>query len=71
MSDKKIKIKQNEFIGWGTVSSKGQISIPANIRRNLNIKTGNRLLIIMRKNKDGINFIKEESVNKVFKKFSD
>ena len=62
MSDKKKIIKQNEFIGWGTVSSKGQISIPANIRRNLNIKTGNRLLIIMRKNKDGVNFIKEESV---------
>ena len=71
MSDKKKIIKQNEFIGWGTVSSKGQISIPANIRRNLNIETGNRLLIIMRKNKDGINFIKEESVNKIFKKFSD
>ncbi|EKD43350.1 MAG: hypothetical protein ACD_72C00328G0006 [uncultured bacterium] len=61
----------NEFIGWGTVSSKGQISIPANIRRQLDINTGDRLLIIKRKNGDGVNFIKESSVNKVFKKFSD
>lgn len=61
----------NELIGWGTVSSKGQISIPVNIRRNLGIKTGDRLLIIKRKNGDGLNFIKENIVGKVFKNFSD
>ena len=68
---KNNKFKQNEFIGWGTVSSKGQLSIPASIRRNLNIKIGERLLIILRRNKDGLNLIKENVVNKVFKKFSD
>lgn len=71
MSDKKSKIKQNEFIGWSTVSSKGQFSIPANIRKELNIKQGSRLLMVLRKNQDGVNIIKESAVNKVFKKFSD
>lgn len=68
--EKKSAIRQNEFIEWITVSAKGQIVIPVEIRRKLDIKTGDRLLIIMRKDKDGINLIKKEALDRTFQEFS-
>lgn len=71
MAQKKTQpSKQNQFMEWITVSSKGQVSIPATIRRKLNIKTGDRLLIILRKDEDGINLIQEKALDNAFKKFS-
>jgi AbrB family looped-hinge helix DNA binding protein len=67
---KKEQSTKNQFMEWITVSSKGQVSIPADIRRKLNIKTGDRLLIVLRKDSDGINLIQEESLDHAFKKFS-
>lgn len=67
---KKSVSSQNEFIEWITVSSKGQISIPIEIRKELDIKTGDQLLIVLRKDKDGINLIKKEALDRTFKKFS-
>ena len=60
----------HQFIEWITVSTKGQIAIPAIIRKKLNIKPSDRFMIIMRKDQDGINLIKEEAMNAAFKKFS-
>ena len=60
----------NQFYGWATVSTRGQIAIPNEVRNTLDIKDGDRLLIIIRKDKDGINLIKSESLGKVFEKFS-
>ena len=37
----------NEIIEMGTVSSKGQISIPKSIRKELNIKEGSKLLFLL------------------------
>lgn len=62
--------KGNEFFGWVTVSSKGQIAIPADIRKELKIKTRDRLLVVLRKERDGINLIRAEAVDGVFRKFS-
>jgi AbrB family looped-hinge helix DNA binding protein len=62
--------KGNELAGWVTVSSKGQIAIPAGIRKEINIKTGKRLLVVVRKDHDGVNLIKAEAVDAVFRKFS-
>lgn len=60
----------NQFSTWVTVSHKGQIAIPVNIRKKLNINVGDRLLVIVRKDKDGINLIKSEVLNEVFDKFT-
>lgn len=58
------------FANWVTVSSKGQVALPINIRKKLNINIGDRLMIIVRKDKDGINFIKSDALNTVFDKFT-
>lgn len=71
MADKKTSNPpQNDFIEWITVSGKGQISIPVEIRRELEINTGDQLLIILRKDRDGINLIKKEALDKSFEKFT-
>lgn len=59
----------NQFSSWVTVSHKGQIAIPVNIRKKLNINTGDRLMVVTRKDKDGINLIKSEALGEVFDKF--
>lgn len=62
--------KQNQFVEWVSVSSKGQIAIPKQIRKLLDIHSGDRLLIILRKNHDGLNLIKKDSLDKIFKKLN-
>jgi AbrB family looped-hinge helix DNA binding protein len=57
-------------MGWVKVSSKGQVAIPTEIRNRIGIRSGDRLLIVLRKEKDGINLIKSEALNEVFEKFS-
>jgi AbrB family looped-hinge helix DNA binding protein len=68
---KKIKgpSEGNQFIGWVTVSSKGQVAIPTEVRNRLDIKNGDRLLIVLRKERDGFNLIKSEALNEVFERF--
>lgn len=63
-------VKSNQFFGLITVSSKGQIAIPAEVRNILKIKSKDRLLIIIRKDKDGLNLIKANVLEKVFEKLS-
>lgn len=60
----------NQFIGWVTVSSRGQIAIPMELRKNLKIKDGDRLLAIQREDKDGFNLIQSDALDKVFNKYS-
>ncbi|MCL4339097.1 AbrB/MazE/SpoVT family DNA-binding domain-containing protein [Patescibacteria group bacterium] len=60
----------NQFARWVTVSSKGQVALPVAIRKKLKINIGERLLIIVRKDKDGINLIKSGKLGKVFDNFS-
>jgi AbrB family looped-hinge helix DNA binding protein len=59
----------NQFIGWVTVSSKGQVAVPTEIRNGLGIKDGDRLLIVLRREKDGFNLIKSKALNEVFERF--
>lgn len=71
MTVKNNKIEEgNQFSSWITVSHKGQVAIPIGIRNKLNIKTGDRLLVVVRKDKDGINLIKSEALSTVFDKFT-
>lgn len=59
----------NQFSSWVTVSHRGQVAIPIGIRKKLNIKTGDRLMVVIRKDGDGINLIKSEALKEVFDKF--
>lgn len=58
----------NQFSTWVTVSHKGQIAIPVKVKKQLNINAGDRLLIVVRKDKDGINLIKSEALSEIFDK---
>ncbi|MGP8320796.1 MAG: AbrB/MazE/SpoVT family DNA-binding domain-containing protein [Methanosarcinaceae archaeon] len=58
----------SEFLGVVTVSDKGQIAIPIDVRRELNITTGDRLIIIKRKDNAGIILLKTEKMDMIFKK---
>ncbi len=59
----------NQFSSWVTVSHRGQIAIPIGIRKQLKINEGDRLLIVIRKDKDGLNLIKSETLEIVFNKY--
>jgi AbrB family looped-hinge helix DNA binding protein len=55
--------KKRNFYGLITVSEKGQVAIPAEIRKELAINTGDKLLVIKRDDCQGINLIKAEEIN--------
>jgi len=59
------------FYGTVTVSDKGQIAIPIDVRRELDIKTGDRLIVIKRKDNAGIILIKTEKMDKLLEKVRD
>ena len=61
----------SEFLGVVTVSDKGQIAIPIDVRRELDITTGDRLIIIKRKDNAGIILLKTEKMDLLFKKIRD
>jgi len=61
----------SEFLGVVTVSDKGQIAIPIDVRRELDITTGDRLIIIKRKDNVGIILLKTEKMDTLFKKIRD
>jgi len=61
----------SEFLGVVTVSDKGQIAIPIDVRRELDITTGDRLIIIKRKDNAGIILLKTEKMDMLFKKIRD
>ncbi|MBW2974953.1 AbrB/MazE/SpoVT family DNA-binding domain-containing protein, partial [Candidatus Woesearchaeota archaeon] len=52
-----------EFIGMVCISDKGQIAIPIDFRRELNIKTGDRFIIMKRKDNAGVVLLKTEKMN--------
>jgi AbrB family looped-hinge helix DNA binding protein len=52
------------------VSDKGQIAIPVNIRRELNLKKGDKLMIIKRNDNGGFSFIRTDLMNKLMERVS-
>lgn len=54
--------------GLSTVSDKGQIAIPVAIRRELDLKKGDKLLIIKRSDNAGFTFIKLDLMDKLMDK---
>lgn len=64
-------IKMSHFYGVVTVSDKGQIAIPIDVRRELEIKTGDRLIVIKRKDNAGIILLKTEKMDTLIEKIRD
>lgn len=60
-----------EFYGVVTVSDKGQIAIPIDVRRDLDIKTGDRLIVIKRKDNAGVILLKTEKMDGLIKNIRD
>jgi len=66
---KKGKCMKNVMMyGLSTVSDKGQIAIPIVIRRELDLKKGDKLLIIKRSDNAGFTFIKLGLMDKLMDK---
>jgi AbrB family looped-hinge helix DNA binding protein len=59
------------FYGVVTVSDKGQIAIPIDVRRELEIKTGDRLVVIKRRDNAGILLLKTEKMDTLIEKIRD
>ena len=63
--------KQNPFRGLTTVSDKGQIVIPADLRNELKIKRGQKLIVLKRKDNHGFTCLKESTIEETFTKLAD
>ena len=61
-------MKDQIVYGLVTVSDKGQISIPVNIRRELNLESGDKLFIIKRKDNASFAFVKLEMIDELMDK---
>jgi len=62
--------KTNPFRGIITVSGKGQIAISADLREELGIERGSRLIVLKREDGKGFICLKEEVVQETFQKLS-
>jgi len=61
-------MKDQTVYGLVTITDKGQISIPVNIRRELKLDSGDKLFIIKRKDKAGFAFMKLDMIDKMMNK---
>jgi|Deesub1362A_J573_1020465.scaffolds.fasta_scaffold10976_4 AbrB family looped-hinge helix DNA binding protein len=57
--------KQKIVYGIVTVSEKGQIAIPVDARRDLDIKTGDKLIVLKRKDEAGLTLIKLDKMDEL------
>jgi len=62
------------FYGWVTVSEKGQIALPADARCALDIKQGDKLLVLRWKDRKGLTLVQasamDDFLNHCLKKLS-
>lgn len=61
----------SEFYGIISVSDKGQIAIPVSLRKELDIKTGDRFIIMKRKDGAGIVLLKTEKMDSLLEQIRD
>jgi len=64
-NQKGVCSKQRVVYGVATVSDKGQIAIPVDARRDLDIKPGDKLLVLKRKDEAGLIFIKLDRLDEL------
>ncbi|ODS36895.1 MAG: hypothetical protein A7316_02325 [Candidatus Altiarchaeales archaeon WOR_SM1_86-2] len=68
MKKKGICTHDRIFYGMVTVSDKGQIAIPIDLRRDLDIGTGSKLIVMKRKDDSGIVLLKVEKMDRLMDK---
>ena len=58
------------FYGVITVSEKGQIALPVDIRKDMDIKTGDKFVVIKRMDGRGVNLVKFDAIEEAVKRMS-
>jgi len=71
MAKKGICTHERIFYGMITVSEKGQIALPIEIRRDLNIDTGDRFLVVKRRDNGGIVLLRQNIMDNIIEKIQD
>jgi AbrB family looped-hinge helix DNA binding protein len=56
---------KHSFLGTATVGERGQVAIPADARRTLDIKPGTKLLFFTNANKGGLFMVKAEELGRL------
>ncbi|MFH1425859.1 MAG: AbrB/MazE/SpoVT family DNA-binding domain-containing protein [Candidatus Kerfeldbacteria bacterium] len=56
--------------GFVSVTDKGQLAIPIELRRELGIEKGDKLIVIKRGDGKGVNLIKSDAVEEFLNKYS-
>ncbi|RLF38739.1 MAG: AbrB family transcriptional regulator [Thermoplasmata archaeon] len=63
--------KKRIVYGVVTVSDKGQIAIPVDLRKDLDIKQGDKLFVLKRKDETGFTLIKLEKIDDLMYKLQE
>ena len=71
MTKKGICTHKRVFYGMVTISEKGQIALPVDIRRDLGIETGNRFIVVKRRDDGGILLLKQNIMDEIIEKIQD
>jgi AbrB family looped-hinge helix DNA binding protein len=58
-------MKDKIVYGVATISAKGQLAVPVNIRRELGLNEGDQVIILKRKDNAGFSFIKIEMMDRL------
>jgi len=67
MNKKGVCTLQQIFFGIVTVSDKGQIAIPVDARNALDIKSGDKLFVLRRKDGKGVTLVKAEVMDELLR----
>lgn len=62
--------RKTNFFGLVTVTDKGQIAIPMELRKAYNIEKGDKLIIVKRKDNKGFNLLKTDVMGDFINKIS-
>jgi len=62
--------RRKKFFGLITVTNRGQIAIPVELRRELKIKTGDKLIVLKRNDNQGINLLKADAIDSFLEKLT-
>ena len=62
--------KKTKYFGLVTVTDKGQIAIPAELRKEYGIARGDKLIIVRRNDDKGFNLLKSEVIKDFIEKIS-
>jgi len=62
--------RKTKYFSTVTVTDKGQIAIPTELRKKYEIKQGDKLIIVQRDDKKGFNLLKSDIIESFIDKIS-